>query len=877
MHEKEVQKKDKKQLSKNSNVDDKTKRRVKQKIEERIQIAKKEDEIAKIRNSPRLLSDMIASLSDDQKQWVRDAGFESLLHFELVEMPQRLAYKILEVYDEKSCNLLIKRGDIQITEQAVHDVLGVPCRGAEIEFAQEDRIYDRINQWRSQFPTTEGQSLVKASEVVDNIKQTGEVDEIFKMNFMVVMTNVLIRSNTNNFVSQTILSFKDEFDNCKNYNWAAYLIKSLVITKQRWMRTTSLFYTGPMIFLLILYVDRVLFQGKKLVPRRHPTFRGWTKENLKEREVMEAEDGAFGSGEILPVVTVEELEANEGLVCKDKEDASDEKMDSQTERADVEDNNGPNANDEPHEDWWKTLNLKAALLIDVNIQLTEAKTAYESQLANAKELHPDDEKILEIEKRIKDLFKENKWMDSESNMEDDFQNIEKIAKCASQEEGVGLDTVDAIEDNELPPYHDDHLDLIAWLKSPEGIMEFEKDIQDPQCPSVSTGIVQDVDDLQCPSFSLGISQICKDVMEEHGKDDESKEGDDNETPLPPKEPEKRTKRDMKVGPAYRSPYIQRNIDVNASYSKQEIAVYRWMMQEHMDLMESVFVSGEQTLILDEVKTLMPEKHVSCAVIDMLSILMNGRENYKSTEAPMRLYMDIGFSIGPLDLTKSHEAQYAFFKSEMKHFFDRYPNRKIENADLIFFPVLAYEHLYMVSFNLKNPAVDVIDNIRRGRSAGKEYGEKLKLLRRHFVNYLVEIKLKLLGSSLKKVKPSYMVMPWQTLSNYTDCGIFLMRHLETYKGDPNNWQTDLKVESIAQKTQLLKLRAKYCHAILASPLNQKKQHILNEAKALYKKIALEKVMSIVLAASEGKKAAVRGRNDIKGKVLFPENDTQEDNN
>ena len=42
------------------------------------------------------------------------------------------------------------------------------------------------------------------------------------------------------------------------------------------------------------------------------------------------------------------------------------------------------------------------------------------------------------------------------------------------------------------------------------------------------------------------------------------------------------------------------------------------------------------------------------------------------------------------------------------------------------------------------------------------------------------------------------------------------------------------------------------------------------------MASDKVMSIVLAASEGKNAnaVVRGRKDIKGKVLFTEDDSPE---
>lgn len=920
LFEKEAQIKGKKRPAKKmikQVVDDKAeRRRGRQKIEERNQIVKKEDEIAKSRNSVRILNEMIYALSDKQQQWVTDAGFGSLLNFELVEMPQRLAYRILEVFDERSCKLVLKSGDVEITEQAVHDVLGLPCRGSEIKFKEDERTTQRINQWRSQFELAEGQSLVKASEVVDIMKQTGDVDELFKMNFLVLMTNVLIRSNTNNSVAQTILTLYDIIDNCSKYNWAQYLLKSLVITKRRWMRTASLFYTGPMIFLLIFYVDRVCHQGKELVPRLYPAFRGWTKEKLKQREMMElAEEHAFGSGSILEVVTTEELEENEKLFWKVKYDAEKEKtateienyledwnrhdtndgpyeVYAEKEKEDIEDVNRQDANHGPDEDWWETLNQYATLLIDANIQLIQAKSQYESQLANAKELHPNDEKIVKIEKQIKDLFKANKWMDSDS-FEEDVRNTEDISQFPSQEEKAGdisqfpnqeekagLDLVDEAEKNELPPDHDDHLDIIAWLKSPEGILELEKDFENQPCP----------DNLMCPSFSLGISQICKEVMEEHGREDNKKgdeevmeehgrednnKGDEYKTPLPPKEPEKRIKRDIKVGPAFRSPYIQRNIDINSSYSKQEIAVYRWMIQDGKNDMEHIFVYGQHTFIREVVRTLMPENRLSYAVIDMWSILLNARENYKSTEAPMRIFMDIGCSIAPLDEKKTSAVQYELFKSEMNHFFERYPNRKIENADLVFFPVLAYEHLYMVSFNIKKPAFHVIDNIRRGKSAAKEYGPKLKLLCRHFVTYLKEKKLELIANELKNVEVYYMLMSWQTLSNYKDCGIFFMRHMETYKGDPKNWITDLKHESIPQKAQLLKIRAKYCHAILASPLNEKRLEILKEAKTLYNKMTSDKVLSIVLAASEGKSIAVRGTKDIKGKVLFAEDDTPED--
>ena len=43
------------------------------------------------------------------------------------------------------------------------------------------------------------------------------------------------------------------------------------------------------------------------------------------------------------------------------------------------------------------------------------------------------------------------------------------------------------------------------------------------------------------------------------------------------------------------------------------------------------------------------------------------------------------------------------------------------------------------------------------------------------------------------------MPWQTMFNSHDCGIFLMRHMETFKGDAKNWETNLQPEGVRSYT------------------------------------------------------------------------------
>lgn len=41
----------------------------------------------------------------------------------------------------------------------------------------------------------------------------------------------------------------------------------------------------------------------------------------------------------------------------------------------------------------------------------------------------------------------------------------------------------------------------------------------------------------------------------------------------------------------------------------------------------------------------------------------------------------------------------------------------------------------------------------------------------------------------------MKIHWQTFHNYIDCGLFLMRHIETYKGNKNTLITQFKNEKV----------------------------------------------------------------------------------
>ncbi|MFS8001073.1 hypothetical protein Hanom_Chr13g01185931 [Helianthus anomalus] len=95
-------------------------------------------------------------------------------------------------------------------------------------------------------------------------------------------------------------------------------------------------------------------------------------------------------------------------------------------------------------------------------------------------------------------------------------------------------------------------------------------------------------------------------------------------------------------------------------------------------------------------------------------------------------------------------------------------------------------------------------------------------------------------SLKGADPIRMEMSWRTLHNVTHCGIFVMRHMESYFGDAcSNLKCGLSVESEAQRPELNDLRHKYVAKILPSDVNTSKEIVAYEIKRFEKMGAYEK--------------------------------------
>ncbi|XP_057769044.1 uncharacterized protein LOC130989101 [Salvia miltiorrhiza] len=108
-----------------------------------------------------------------------------------------------------------------------------------------------------------------------------------------------------------------------------------------------------------------------------------------------------------------------------------------------------------------------------------------------------------------------------------------------------------------------------------------------------------------------------------------------------------------------------------------------------------------------------------------------------------------------------------------------------------------------------------------------YGSVPSMLRNMFVDFMEKNGHSKRVQKLKKASIDMLDLPWVDPENDTDCGIYVMRHMETFKGEySGKWITGMKRNS---KQQMRYMRVKYCAAIVGASSNLLKDNILSEAE------------------------------------------------
>ncbi|KAI3708808.1 hypothetical protein L2E82_38279 [Cichorium intybus] len=253
---------------------------------------------------------------------------------------------------------------------------------------------------------------------------------------------------------------------------------------------------------------------------------------------------------------------------------------------------------------------------------------------------------------------------------------------------------------------------------------------------------------------------------------------------------RRTKRHVQPTEKFRSPYFKRVVNPNKLLTSNEERVSGWIfvgLDNEWDLVfESIFGDLGYRGIFE---SMIPGSKIHATCIDIWASILNHQERYRNKKSPARMFLSCTL--------------------------------------LVFFPVIDIEHYYLVVFDFKKHDCVIIDNINSKESDEGKYGNipyDLKIL---FTLYVDELNHKK-ANHIKRAKPMSGCMKWTTKYNSIDCGVFLMRHMETYKGeDLDKWDIGFEPEykdNDDQQNQLDEMRIKYVTKILTWDLNVVKPSI-----------------------------------------------------
>ncbi|KAI3805159.1 hypothetical protein L1987_27272 [Smallanthus sonchifolius] len=167
-------------------------------------------------------------------------------------------------------------------------------------------------------------------------------------------------------------------------------------------------------------------------------------------------------------------------------------------------------------------------------------------------------------------------------------------------------------------------------------------------------------------------------------------------------------------------------------------------------------------------------------------MLNYKERFRSDSSQHRLFVN----------TKAIEKRMERFRNNMKAAVNG--DEKLADLkafDMVLFLILKFNHYYL----LKEIFVDYLEEKTHPKTD------------------------EIAATNIHKVK-----LEWATTNNYTDCGVFLMRHMERFMGLHEMFECGFSKNGRKKLTELKRLRKKMVAHILLSPANVLKEKVRAEA-------------------------------------------------
>ncbi|PWA52864.1 hypothetical protein CTI12_AA450410 [Artemisia annua] len=732
-------------------------------------------------------------------------GFGSLLDLKINIIPSRLGQHVVQSFDESTMSIKHWRGDIKITKESVKEILSFSCGGLKINPPERVKSEDAcIKSWRRQFISLEKDTIkVKPKSVVEKLKEAKNKCQLFKINLVVLIATVLFEAMKDGTSNQRILySISSNHDKINEMDWCGYLIDCLKKCKKEWNpNNKKSYYCGPLTFLTLFYVQKIECDFMN-IDYSQPALKTWNTDLLRVRESAEFSylvdkshcDGNFSN------------DTQKGEVVREENNLKEEK------------------------------NMEIAVKNAVDLKVLKDRRSVDTIKEYKKVVlkKVDDEKLFYVQKiecdfmnidysqpalktwntdllRVRESAEFSYLVDKshcDGNFSNDTQKGEVVREENNLKEEKNMEiAVKNAVDLKVLLYLTNFIQLAAKraklnpeysiLKSSRSESVFKKNEENVKKKVNLNQQQREFDSM--PSFDLGFDLPSKQVEEVTLCESLEKV---NLTPPEEKPNINNVEVVSLLTPPEENQTIVESAEIQAS--TEEVNAANALLSMSKNQKDIIFQFEDSAIGVERTKfeSFYYEQWIFSDIIDVWCILLNYKEFRRSNSGQSKLFSNTQVTV--------------------------------------FFNILRDSHYYIICFNLKYQNIEIIDNRLSDTEADegsnifeidlikKLYGKLPFVLINFFCDYLKK-KHHPKFQIMRFCKPSILKMAWRTRRNENDCGIFAMRHMETYNGQKvEEWNSGFRNEGEGQQGQIKTLRRKYAAKMLLSDENIHRKKIISES-------------------------------------------------
>ncbi|CAI9293995.1 unnamed protein product [Lactuca saligna] len=151
-----------------------------------------------------------------------------------------------------------------------------------------------------------------------------------------------------------------------------------------------------------------------------------------------------------------------------------------------------------------------------------------------------------------------------------------------------------------------------------------------------------------------------------------------------------------------------------------------------------------------------------------------------------------------------------------------------------FPVVDRSKYYLICFDLRVPTYFIIYHVTRNGSVEEIYGIKHIHVKKLLGNYLKTENYQK-STAFNKIKAHVMKMTWNVDKEGSDCGVYLLKHMEPYMAENEGpWDCGFTGKKQTDLLSLNNLRIKYMARLMKSEYNKHKS-MLDEYEKAYERL------------------------------------------